>query len=159
MKSVQLDSIHNIVIPDGVDGERVIDSLFLTEYGIILIEKYQTEGHLYGSEEIDMWTQIVRGRSYQFTNPLHHIHTSRQALANISTKVNIHTWVVLCAKADFPKGQPKDVFLVDDLSKKINQLRKQNKTDHFAKFHWDKITEIAEQYQPQVVEYGHNSER
>ena len=68
-------------------------------------------------------------------------------------------WKILSLGVDFQQGNLKMFFLIKQIPKKINQRIQQSKTACFVKCHWDKITAIEAQYQPQVVEHGCHSER
>ena len=116
------DEMKRIIVPDGIGGLLEIEQLIMTQYGLLLIESYDIEGHLYGSEAIDQWTQIIKGRSYQFANPLRHIKTARQALMTLVPDIPIFYRVVIQAQADFPKDKPEGIVLVKELKTDLEKM-------------------------------------
>ena len=106
LHSLKRDEVKEIIIPDGIGGLLGIEHLILLEQGLLILETYPISGNLFGAEQIDNWTQIINGRSFKFTNPLHRIHTARQALKLLAPNVPIFCRVVFNADSHFPKGKP-----------------------------------------------------
>lgn len=69
--------IRNVYIP--IDGKKTeIDILFITSFGIFVIESKNYNGSIYGSEEDFKWTEyFTDNKKYQIPNPIkqnnHHI--------------------------------------------------------------------------------------
>jgi len=137
------DEIRDVIIPDGIGGLLELEHLVLTEQGLLLIETYAYEGHLFGADEIDQWTQMVNGRSYQFINPLRHIRIARQALMTMAPEVPVFYRVVIKSKADFPKGKPTEISLLTDLETDLKFLNTEPKIPQKLQPAWDRIKRIA----------------
>ena len=70
LKGLGAKIIKDVKLPDGVDGDINIDYLLLTDKGILVVDVNQYDGLLYGNEEHEQWTQVVRRKNYVFKNPL-----------------------------------------------------------------------------------------
>jgi len=117
------DEIKDVILPDGVGGLLEIEHLILMEQGIMLIETYPMEGNLFGAEAIELWSQIVEGRSYKFSNPLHHIHISRQAVQILAPKTPVFCRVIFNGNSAFPKGMPNEVSVLDSLTNDLLAIK------------------------------------
>jgi hypothetical protein len=137
--------VDNIIIPDGIGGLLEIEQLRLLEQGILIVETYQISGHLFGAEEIDQWTQLIKGRSYKFANPLRHIRTSRQAIMSLAPDTPIFYCVIFSGEASFPKGKPEGVSIVDSLTDDLKAITFQAKQTQATQLAWDKLLRIARQ--------------
>lgn len=145
LETVKLAKVKQVIVPDGIGGLIEIEQLIQTPQGILLLQTYPHEGHLYGSEEIDQWTQIISGRSYHFPNPLRHIKTARQAVMTLVPEVPIYYRVIFGKQANFPKGQPEGISLRTSLEQDLanlitNQPQQQQQQTKQA---WDKLLRIA----------------
>lgn len=147
------DEMKRIIIPDGIGGLLEVEQLILTPYGLLLIESYDIEGHLYGSDAIDQWTQIIKGRSYQFANPLRHIKTARQALMTLVPELPIFYRVVIKAAADFPKGKPEGIVLVKELNTDLELMMTKPVANEQLQAAWLKLARIARK-DGQAIERG-----
>lgn len=137
------EELKDFIIPDGIGGLIEIEHLVKLDQGLLLIETYPISGNLFGAEKIDLWTQIIDGRSYKFSNPLRHIRTSRQAIKALLPNIPIFCRVVFTADSLFPKGKPEEVSvlktLADDLASVHNAPAIVNRTD----IAWERLLRIA----------------
>lgn len=140
---LRLEEVRTIVIPDGIGGLLEVDRLVLTEHGLLIIESYPISGHLFGSEQIDQWTQIVDGRSFKFANPLRHIHNAKYALQLLAPKLPVHCRVVFTADSDFPKGRPEDVSTLASLEQDLQPILQTQKIPASSKLGWQRVLRIA----------------
>jgi hypothetical protein len=135
--------VDNIIIPDGIGGLLEIEQLRLLEQGILIVETYPISGHLFGAEEIDQWTQLIKGRSYKFANPLRHIRTSRQAVMSLAPGIPVFYSVIFSADASFPKGKPEGMSVLDSLADDLKSIRLHPKQIEQTQLAWDKLLRIA----------------
>jgi hypothetical protein len=131
IESLGVKYLHNLVFPDGVDGLVFIDYLLLSPFGFIVLDIEYSEGHLFGGETVDQWSQVVNNKTYKFNNPLYANQNKCQALiwnigrqaqqANIDVDPNWETqgWVAFSNAGNFPKGIPKQVSMIDDLKQNL----------------------------------------
>lgn len=110
------EEIKGVIIPDGIGGLLEIEHLILTQHGLLLLEAYPMSGNMFGAEAIDMWTQLINGKSYKFANPLRRIRISRQALMILVPNIPIFCRVIFNADSNFPKGKPEEVSVLSSLS-------------------------------------------
>lgn len=130
--SLGVKYLKDIVIPDGVEGYSYIDYLLLTPNGLVVLDINFSEGHIFGGDSVDQWTQIINSKTYKFNNPLYSNQTRCQAVAwnvenniadEIKTNNNLDTfgWIAFSSAGDFPKGIPDQVSMIGDLK---NDLEK-----------------------------------
>lgn len=131
VRSLGLPTIRDAVFPDGLDGLAFIDYLLLVPGGVIVLDVENSEGHLFGGESVDQWSQVINNRTYKFHNPLYANQTKCQAvkwnvenMAQQEQDVHWQTygWVVFSNAGNFPKGIPGHVSMVDDLADKLAPL-------------------------------------
>lgn len=143
LSSLKHDEVRTIVIPDGIGGLLEIDRLVLTEHGLLIVESYPISGHLFGSKQIDQWTQILEGRSFKFANPLRHIHNAKYALQILAPKVPVHCRIVFTADSDFPKGKPEEVSTLASLEQDLKPILQTPKIPASSKLGWQRVLRIA----------------
>ena len=135
LESIGVSYIQDIILPDGIEGYTYIDYLLLTPKGIVVLDINLSQGHLFGGESVDEWTQIVNKKTYKFRNPLYDNQTKCQAVRwNISNNISentdtsenleTHGWIAFSSAGNFPKGIPDNISMIkdlnDDLEKKFN---------------------------------------
>lgn len=137
------DESKNIIIPDGVGGLLEVEHIMLLKQGVLLIETYEMDGHLFAAENIDQWTQLLNGRSFKFENPLNHIYHTKQALAVLMPKVPIFCRIVFNGKASFPKGKPDEVLVFSSVSDDIAPILAEPAMNPARKAAWESCKRIA----------------
>lgn len=135
LESIGVSYIQDIILPDGIEGYTYIDYLLLTPKGIVVLDINLSQGHLFGGESVDEWTQVVNKKTYKFRNPLYDNQTKCQAVRwNISNNISentdtsenleTHGWIAFSSAGNFPKGIPDNISMIkdlnDDLEKKFN---------------------------------------
>jgi hypothetical protein len=135
LESIGVSYIKDIILPDGIEGYTYIDYLLLTPKGIVVLDINLSQGHIFGGESVDEWTQVVNKKTYKFRNPLYDNQTKCQAVRwnivnNISENTNAnenletHGWIAFSSAGNFPKGIPDNISMIkdlnDDLEKKFN---------------------------------------
>ena len=117
LKNTGSDVLHNISIPDGMDGNIFIEYLILTPKKIILLGVKKYRGLIFAAEKIDLWTQVIGNKSYKFNNPLLQLENDALALASKIKNVIIEEKVLFINGSEFPKGKPENVISIDDVKK------------------------------------------
>lgn len=120
--SLDVPSLHKVVLPDGIDGLAFIDYLLLTPKGIVVLSIEHREGLLFGGNAVDQWTQVIHGRTLKFANPLYTHPHLRQAVEWNTDDITTHGWVVFSTAGQFPKGIPDGCCMIDDLPANIAPL-------------------------------------
>lgn len=71
--------LHNVTLPTP-DGTTQIDHVFLSRYGIFVVETKNLSGWIFGSERKAQWTQKLYKRTFKFQNPLRQNYKHLKAL-------------------------------------------------------------------------------
>lgn len=102
--------IHNITLPTE-DGSTQIDHIFVSRFGLFVVETKNMKGWIFGSERQAMWTQKIYKKSYKFQNPLRqnykHIKTLQAAL-DIPSE-SLHSVIVFAGNSSFKTKMPANV--------------------------------------------------
>lgn len=135
-------SMHNIIIPDAIDGNIFIEHLILMPKEIIILGVKKYQGLIFAADKIDLWTQVIGNKSYKFENPLHHIEANVVALKNIIEKSEIGKKVLFIQGSDFPKGKPDNIVSIDDI-KKWNRKELNENIPAALQLDWEKLVALA----------------
>ena len=140
LKSIAFDRITNLVLPNGDDGEILIDQLLLTSAGLLIVEIKRVEGNVFGSDKMDDWTVIGDERRYTFSNPQGGLY-DRIAVRQVPVTGRI----VFLDGARFTKGKPGLVATLDDLLDEFGEANKKAASVNVDAFrpHWDVIKNRA----------------
>jgi restriction system protein len=102
--------IHNVTLPTP-DGTTQIDHIFVSRYGVFVVETKNLTGWISGDEQQAMWTQKIYRNTYKFQNPLHqnfkHVKALEAAL-NIPAEI-FHSVVVFTGISTFKTPMPPNV--------------------------------------------------
>jgi len=131
LESLGVKQLRNLVLPDGVDGLVFIDYLLLSPNGFVVLDLEHIEGHLFGGESVDQWSQVQNNKTYKFSNPLYANQTKCQALnwniqqqatAGNNYEWEVKGWVAFTHAGNFPKGIPAQVSMIDTLKKNLDEF-------------------------------------
>lgn len=100
----------NIVCPDELDGEFILDRLVMLPNALLLISFKRYPGNIYCAERISEWTQVVEQKSYKFQNPLFDLDHQLTTLRQLAPDVTIKGYLFFDHSAHFPKGHPDSVL-------------------------------------------------
>ena len=102
--------IHNATLPTA-DGTTQIDHIFVSRYGIFVVETKNMSGWIFGSEKQPTWTQKRYRRTYKFQNPLRQNdkHTKALEAALGIPADTIHSVVVFVGGSTFKTPMPTNV--------------------------------------------------
>jgi len=102
--------IHNVTLPTA-DGTTQIDHVFVSRFGVFVVETKHMSGWIFGTENEAQWTQSIFGNSFKFQNPLRqnykHVR-AMQAVLGIPADA-IHSVVVFSGKSTFMSDFPANV--------------------------------------------------
>jgi restriction system protein len=88
-----------------------IDHIFVSKYGIFVVETKNYKGWIFGNEKQAQWTQKLYKKSYRFQNPLRQNYKHQkalQALLDIPLE-KIHSVIAFMGEATFKTPMPKNV--------------------------------------------------
>ncbi len=117
LKKAGIESLHNVSIPDGMEGNIFIEHLILTAQGIYLVVVKRFRGVIFAAEKIDLWTQVVGNKSYKFENPLHQLEEDIPLLNALCKYSKVEPRVLFIPGSEFPKGKPEHIISVDELKR------------------------------------------
>ncbi len=87
--------LNNVTIPTS-NGTTQIDHVFVSRYGIFVIETKNMEGWIFGDEKQPQWTQSLYGKKFRFQNPLHQNYRHTKALEEFLALPASHFHSVVC---------------------------------------------------------------
>ncbi|MDO4640716.1 MAG: nuclease-related domain-containing protein [Neisseria sp.] len=101
---------HNLIIP-AEGGTTQIDHLYLSPYGIFVVETKNYSGWIFGSANQARWTQVVYKKKHGFQNPLRQNYAHIKALlALLNLPENkFHSLVIFAGEAEFKTAMPANV--------------------------------------------------
>jgi len=145
LDEISHDRIHDLVIPNGDEGEILIDHLLLTSQGLLIVDIKDSVGTVFGSDKMQEWTVISDDHRYTFSNPQAALYDRIAAVRHIVRQVPVSGRLLFLDGADFSKGVPSMVSNLDELLDEFGEADKDAakvKVDAF-KPHWDLIRKAA----------------
>ena len=137
--------LHNFLIPDGNEGEILVEYALLTRRGILVLDFKDVSGHVFGSDSMQDWTVISGDRRYTFSNPQSGLYDRITAVKRLLPDLPVGGYVVFSSRANFSKGQPANVILLKNLCESLGKEKRRNKgqpgDDYMA--HWDRLRQEA----------------
>lgn len=102
--------LHNVTL-DTPDGTTQIDHVFLSPYGIFVLETKNMSGWIFGSEKQAQWTQKLFKRTYKFQNPLRQNYKHIKALeATLGIDAAyLHSVITFVGGSTFKTEMPQNV--------------------------------------------------
>ena len=89
---------HDLIIPSR-SGTTQIDHIYVSVFGIFVIETKNYTGWIFGSEKQSKWTQVVYKQKHYFQNPLRQNYAHIKALSELLQlpEEKFHSMVVFSA--------------------------------------------------------------
>ena len=137
--------VDNLVIPNGDDGEILIDQLLLTSQGLLVLEIKDVSGVVFGSDKMQDWTVISEERRYTFNNPQHALYDRIAAVREIVRQVPVAGRILFLDGAEFTKGTPNLVSSLDQLLEEFGEPNKKTALVKVEAFlpHWEEINKLG----------------
>lgn len=101
---------HNVTLPTA-DGTTQIDHVFVSPYGIFVVETKHMKGWIFGGEKQSRWTQKLFKQSFTFQNPLRQNYKHVKALEDVLDvpPEAIHSVVAFMGDSTFKTSMPANV--------------------------------------------------
>jgi restriction system protein len=119
-------AFHNIMLATP-DGSTQIDHVFVSQYGLFVIETKNMKGWIFGEPSQATWIQQIYKKTFKFQNPLRqnykHIK-ALESLLSISPEV-IHSVIVFVGDSTFKTSMPENVTYVGGFIRYIKSKRQQ----------------------------------
>ena len=151
IRAVGIDSLHEIVLPDGMGGHIQLEYLVLTARGLLVLDIKRFEGVIFASDRMDDWTVIGKQGRYTFPNPQRALYDRVAAVKRLVRDVPVEGFVLFPAGADFSKGRPRHALLPHELSEGYRRPERseiERLTEAFS-MHWEHVREAAEPARPE----------
>jgi len=102
--------LHNVTL-NTPHGTTQIDHVFLSIYGIFVLETKNMSGWIFGSEKQAQWTQKLYKRTFKFQNPLRQNYKHLKALeAALSVSLeHLHSVITFVGGSTFKTEVPANV--------------------------------------------------
>lgn len=106
----QYHAFHNVTLPTP-DGTTQIDHIFVSEFGIFVVETKNMTGWIFGGERQAQWTQKIYKKSFKFQNPLRQNYKHVKALESALElpPETLHSVVVFVGGSTFKTPMPENV--------------------------------------------------
>lgn len=116
--------IHNVTLPTS-DGTTQIDHVFVSRFGIFVVETKNMKGWIFGGENQAQWTQTLFKKSFKFQNPLRQNYKHVKALeAALDVPAEaIRSVVVFFGGCTFKSPMPANVTSGGDYITYIKSFR------------------------------------
>ncbi|RRV04784.1 nuclease [Pseudomonas sp. v388] len=102
--------LHNVTL-NTLDGTTQIDHVFLSPYGVFVLETKNMTGWIFGSEKQPQWTQKIYKRTFRFQNPLRQNYKHLKALeATLGIDpAHLHSVITFVGGSTFKTEMPANV--------------------------------------------------
>ncbi|HYW03705.1 MAG TPA: NERD domain-containing protein [Gammaproteobacteria bacterium] len=124
------------------DGATQIDHIFISRFGVFVLETKNRRGWIFGKEDQAQWIQSIYGRSYRFQNPLRqnfkHVTAVERALQ--IPPETIHSVVAFVGNSTFKTRIPANVTSGSRFASYIKTFQRAVFTDDQVR---DLLREIA----------------
>lgn len=103
-------AFHGLTLPTP-DGSTQIDHVYVSPYGIFVVETKNMKGWIFGDERQSQWTQKIYKKSFKFQNPLRqnfkHVKALESALQVPAD--TIHSIVTFVGDSSFKTPMPPNI--------------------------------------------------
>ena len=116
ISSIAYEMLKNVLIPNGNGGQIHVHYLLLTQRGLLVVDLLDHPGAVFGGDQMIEWTVIGKKRRFTFANPQHALYDRMAAVRLLTGEVPVDGRVLFTTRSDFPKGKPKYVVRIDELT-------------------------------------------
>ena len=116
ISSIAYEMLKNVLVPNGNGGQIHIHYLLLTQRGLLVIDLLDHPGAVFGGDQMIEWTVIGKKRRFTFANPQHALYDRMAAVRLLTGEVPVDGRVLFTTRSDFPKGKPRYVVRIDELT-------------------------------------------
>jgi hypothetical protein len=114
--SVAYEMLKNVLIPNGNGGQIHVHYLLLTQRGLLVADLLDLPGAIFGGDQMIEWTAIGKKRRFTFANPQHALYDRMAAVKLLTGDVPVEGRLLFTLRSEFPKGKPRNVLRIDDLT-------------------------------------------
>jgi len=117
-------AFHDVTLVDDT-GSTQIDHLFVSPYGLFVVETKNYKGWIFGSAHSAQWTQTTGRYKHRFQNPLRQNYRHTMALSQLLSigHEHIHSLIVFTGDAQFKTPLPNNVCTLSHFDRYILSFR------------------------------------
>ncbi|MEE4186307.1 MAG: nuclease-related domain-containing protein [Gammaproteobacteria bacterium] len=123
------EMLTQVFVPDGEGGQIHIEYLLLCPRGIVIINVKDVSGNVFGSDAMREWAVITGSRRHGIRNPQDGLFDRLAAVRRLVPTLPVHGYIAFTATANFSKGVPTHVVLLEQL---IDELTREAATTNTA---------------------------
>lgn len=116
ISSIAYEMLQNVLVPNGNGGQIHIHYLLLTQRGLLVVDLLDHPGAVFGGDQMIEWTVIGKKRRFTFANPQHALYDRMAAVRLLTGEVPVDGRVLFTTRSQFPKGKPRYVVRIDELT-------------------------------------------
>ena len=134
LPSVLYQKYHNVTLPT-VNGTTQIDHVFVSEFGVFVVETKNIGGRIYGGEHDREWTKVFPGgQKHKLQNPLdqnnRHVRAIENILAGIGLpKQAVKSVVVFVGDGKLEQKMPQNVTMGFEAARYVRSFKTRILTD------------------------------
>lgn len=115
---------HDLIIPSR-SGTTQIDHIYVSIFGIFVIETKNYTGWIFGSEKQSKWTQVVYKQKHYFQNPLRQNYAHIKALSELLKlpEEKFHSMVVFLGDCKLKTQMPPNVCRIRQAASYIRRFQ------------------------------------
>ena len=115
---------HDLIIPSR-SGTTQIDHIYVSIFGIFVIETKNYTGWIFGSEKQSKWTQVVYKQKHYFQNPLRQNYAHIKALSELLKlpEEKFHSMVVFLGDCELKTQMPPNVCRIRQATSYIRRFQ------------------------------------
>lgn len=115
---------HDLIIPSR-SGTTQIDHIYVSVFGIFVIETKNYTGWIFGSEKQSKWTQVVYKQKHYFQNPLRQNYAHIKALSELLqlSEEKFHSMVVFLGDCELKTQMPPNVCRIRQAASYIRRFQ------------------------------------
>ncbi len=136
--------VEDLAVPDGMDGLLFIDRFVRCGGRLVAMKLVEREGHIFGADGLEEWTSIHQMTTRKFPNPVAALTQAVRLIRHATGFEDVEAWAVFGRAADFPKGRPQGVVLIDELASRLAELKAQASSETAAQAAFEKAKSLAE---------------
>ncbi|MCW9014221.1 MAG: NERD domain-containing protein [Gammaproteobacteria bacterium] len=125
LSSATYHGIHDLTLPTP-RGSTQIDHVYVSKFGIFVVETKNYQGWIFGSENQKQWTQVIYGDKFKLPNPLRqnygHVRAV-QAVLDVAPEI-VHSVVAFAGDSKFKTPMPPNVTKGQKFAKYIKTFKK-----------------------------------
>ena len=116
---------HDLIIPSR-SGTTQIDHIYVSVFGIFVIETKNYTGWIFGSEKQSKWTQVVYKQKHYFQNPLRQNYAHIKALSELLKlpEEKFHSMVVFLGDCELKTQMPPNVCRIRQAASYIRRFQR-----------------------------------